>query len=187
MKPAVNDASARQDSGGPSPVPRRGGDRNNRPRRADGTELARDIAGLVDRSAQDLRLAWRQLHRTGPPLGLSRDLMIRALAHQRQERAEGGASPALRRRLQSLAEEFEKGGASFDLGLMPKTGTMLVRQWRGHAHAVLVREDGFEYESQHYRSLTVIAERITGAHWSGPRFFGLTKRAGILAGAEAGR
>jgi len=35
--------------------------------------------------------------------------------------------------------------------------------------------------------LTVIAERITGAHWSGPRFFGLTKRTGILAGTEAGR
>jgi hypothetical protein len=187
MKPAVNDASARQDSGGPSPVLSRGADRTNRPRRADRTELERDIAGLVDRSTQDLRLVWRQLHRTGPPPGLSRDLMIRALAHQLQERTEGGARPALRRRLQGLAEEFDKFGKSFDPGIMPKTGTMLVRQWRGHAHIVLVRKDGFEYEGQHHRSLTVIAERITGAHWSGPRFFGLTKRAGILAGAEAGR
>jgi hypothetical protein len=179
MKLAINDAAARQDSGGPASVPGRGGDRNNRPRRADGTELARDIAGLVDRSTQDLRLAWRQMDRTGPPPGLSRDLLIRALAHQLQERTEGGASRALRRRLQGLAQEFEKGGASFDPGLVPKTGTMLVRQWRGHTHAVLVREDGFEYEGQRYRSLTVIAERITGAHWSGPRFFGLTKRGGI--------
>src|SRR5215472_12471559 len=97
------------------------------------------------------------------------------------------ASRALRRRLQGLAGKFEKGGASFDHGIVPKTGTMLVRQWRGHTHTVLVREDGFEYEGQHHRSLTVIAERITGAHWSGPRFFGLTKRAGILAGAGAGR
>jgi hypothetical protein len=72
---------------------------------------------------------------------------------------------------------------SFDPGIVLKTGTRLVRQWRGHSHTVLVREDGFEYEDQHYRSLTVIAERITGAHWSGPRFFGLTKRAGILTGA----
>ena len=62
-----------------------------------------------------------------------------------------------------------------------------MRQWRGHAHTVLVREDGFEYEGQHYRSLTVIAERITGAHWSGPRFFGLTKRTGASLGAEAGQ
>jgi hypothetical protein len=52
-------------------------------------------------------------------------------------------------------------------------------------HAVLVREDGFEYEGQRYRSLTVIAAQITGAHWSGPRFFGLTKRAGASIGAAA--
>ena len=120
-------------------------------------------------------------------MGLSRDLLIRALANQLQERADGGASRALRRRLQTLAEEFERGGASFDPGIVPRTSTTLVRQWRGHAHTVLVREDGFEYEGQRYRSLTVIAERITGAHWSGPRFFGLTKRAGASVGAEAGR
>ena len=187
MKPAVNNASARQDSGGPSSVPGRGGDRNNRPCRADGAELERDIAGLADRSTQDLRLAWRQLHRTGPPPGLSRDLLIRALAHQLQERIAGGGSTALRRRLRSLAGEFEKGGASFDPGIVPKPGTMLVRQWHGQVHTVLVREDGFEYEGEHYRSLTLIAERITGAHWSGPRFFGLTKRAGGLVGAGADR
>ena len=118
MKPAINNASARQDSGGPSSV--LGGERNNRPYRAVGTELERDIAGLGDRSTQDLRLAWRQLHRSGPPPGLSRDLLIRALAHQLQERIEGGGSPALRRRLRSLAGEFEKGGASFDPGIRPK-------------------------------------------------------------------
>jgi hypothetical protein len=187
MKSSIDSASARHDTGGPSSVSGRGGDRNNRPRRADGTELECDIAGLVDRSTQDLRLAWRQLHRTGPPPGLSRDLMIRALAHQLQERAEGGASPALRRRLQGLAGGLEKGGASFSPGIVLKTGTTLVRQWRGHTHTVLVRDGGFEYEGQRYRSLTVIAERITGAHWSGPRFFGLTPRAAASVGAEAGR
>ncbi len=92
----------------------------------------------------------------------------------------------MRRRLQILAGEFEKRSASFDPGIVPKTGTTLVRQWRGHAHTVLVRQNGFEYMGQHYRSLTVIAERITGAHWSGPRFFGLTKRSGASVSAEAG-
>ena len=93
----------------------------------------------------------------------------------------------LRRRLQSLAGASENGSMAVDPGLVLKTGTTLVRQWRGHTHSVLVREDGFEYEGQRYRSLTMIAERITGAHWSGPRFFGLTKRAGASAGAEGGR
>ena len=117
-------------------------------------EVDRQIAELFDRSTSELRLAWRQLHRTGPPQGLSRDLLIRALAHELQERAAGGASRALRRRLQTLAGEFEKKSARFDPGIFPKTGMTFVRQWRGHAHTVLVREDGFEYEGQHYRSLT---------------------------------
>ena len=71
--------------------------------------------------------------------------------------------------------------------LVLKAGTTLVRQWRGHTHSVLVHTDGFEHEGQLYRSLTAIAERITEAHWSGPRFFGLTRRTSALAGAKAGR
>jgi hypothetical protein len=136
-----------------------------------------EIAGLVGQSTQELRRAWRTLHHTGPPLGLSRDLIIRGVADKLQQRANGGPSRALQRRLRMLAAGFEKGARSFDLGGVLKTGATLVRQWRGRTHTVLVREDGFEYEGTRYRSLTVIAERITGTHWSGPRFFGVNKRA----------
>ena len=187
MKPAINDASIRRDSGGPSLVPGRHSDRKYRPRSPDVAEVERQIAELVDRSTQDLRVAWRELHRTGPPQGLSRDLLIRALAHRLQEQTHGGTSRAQRRRLQRLAREFEKGSGSSDPGILLRTGTTLLRQWRGHTHTVLVREGGFEYDGQHYRSLTVIAEKITGAHWSGPRFFGLTRRAGAPVGTEVGR
>ena len=173
---------ARHHSGEPSLVPG-GGHRNTRLRNLDIAAIQREIAGLAYQSTRELRFAWRKLYRTGPPIGLSRDLLIRALANQLQERAHSGASRVLRRRLQNLAGKFEKGGASFDPSIVVKTGTTLVRQWRGHTHTVLVRDDGFEYEGQRYRSLTVIAERITGAHWSGPRFFGLTKRTGASVGA----
>src|SRR5262252_1517822 len=120
-------------------------------------------------------------------LGLTRDLLIRALAHQLQEQSHGGVSRALRRRLQSLAGASDKATLTADPGLVLKAGTTLVRQWRGHTHTVLVHQDGFEHEGQRYRSLSVIAERITGAHWSGPRFFGLTKHARALAGSKADR
>ena len=150
MKPASNDASACH----------RNGNRHIQPRRPDITEVERQIAGLANRSTQDLRVAWRQLHRTGPPLGLSRDLLIRALAHQLQEQSYGGVGRALRR-LQSLAGASEKATMAVDHGLVLKAGTTLVRQWRGHAHTVLVHTDGFEHEGQLYRSLTAIAERIT--------------------------
>jgi Protein of unknown function (DUF2924) len=187
MKPAINDALARPRAGEPSAVRHRNGNRHDRPRRPDITEVERQIAGLANRSTPDLQVAWRQLHRTGPPLGLSRDLLIRALANQLQEQSYGGVSRALRRRLQSLAGASDKGTMAVDPGLALKTGTTLVRQWRGHTHTVLVHRDGFEHEGQRYRSLTAIAERITEAHWSGPRFFGLTKGVSALAGAKAGR
>ena len=181
MKPATRAALARQHSGGPSPVPA--------PCAVVSVtaSIEAEIARLLDRSTQELRLAWRDLYRTGPPLGLSRDLLIRALAHELQERAHGGASAALRRRLQTLAGASEKGALSVDPGIVLKAGTTLVRQWRGYTHTVLVHKDGFEHEGQRYRSLTMIAERITGTHWSGPRFFGLTKRTGASVSAEAGQ
>ena len=53
-----------------------------------------------------------------------------------------------------------------------KTGTRLVREWNGRAYQVEVIENGFLMDGKHYRSLSAIAKRITGAHWSGPRFFG---------------
>jgi hypothetical protein len=177
MKSPVHDTSARQHSGEPSPVPGRASDWNDRLRGPDLSDLECEIAGLIGQPTQELRRAWQTLHHTGPPLGLSRDLIIRGLSDKLQQRAHAGPSRALQRRVRILADEFEKGARSFDPGIVLKTGATLVRQWRGHTHTVLVGEEGFEYEGQRYRSLTVIAERITGAHWSGPRFFGLIKRA----------
>ena len=186
MKPAIHDASAHRYTGGPTPVPGRGGNRNNRARKPGLSDIEAEIVALLDRSTQELLLAWCKLHRTEPPFGMSRDLLIRSLAYDLQQRAHGSPNLALRRRLQILAAASEKGARSVDPGVVLKAGSTLVRQWRGHTHTVLVRESGFEYEGQRYRSLTVIAERITGAHWSGPRFFDVTRRAHGSLLAEEG-
>jgi len=122
MKPAIHDASARQHSGGPSPIPGRGVNRNDRARKPDPSDVEAEIAGLLDRSTQELRPAWRKWRRTEPPLGLSRDLLIRALAYDLQERAHGGPSAALRRRMRRLAGDLEKGALCVDAGVVPKTG-----------------------------------------------------------------
>ena len=185
MKPAVDDASARQHSGEPSLVPGQLRKSNGRQRSSVIADVDLQIAELGGRSTEELRLAWQVMHGAEPPRGLSRDLLIRALVHQLQEQSYGGTGRALRRRLQTLTGEREKRGVSFDPAVVLKTGTTLVRQWRGHTHAVFVRENGFEYEGERYRSLSVIAKQITGAHWSGPRFFGLTKPAGASAAVEA--
>ena len=121
MKPPIHDLSL---------VPGRVGNRTNRPgcetravahcrrrRNANVAEADRQIAELVDRSTHELRLAWRQSYGTGPPLGLSRDLLIRALTNQLQEQSYGGMSRAVRRRLQSLSGASAKATMAVDESL----------------------------------------------------------------------
>ena len=106
MKPPVHDASARQHAGEPSSGFGPNDGRKDRLRNRDLAELeCCEIAGLADRSTQELRRAWLTLHHTGPPLGLSRDLMIRGLADKLQQRAHGGPTPALRRQPPDLTAE----------------------------------------------------------------------------------
>jgi len=57
-----------------------------------------------------------------------------------------------------------------------RPGTRLVREWHGDTHTALIHADGIEWRGQRYRSLSVVARKITGARWSGPRFFGLRRQ-----------
>jgi hypothetical protein len=54
-----------------------------------------------------------------------------------------------------------------------RAGTHLVREWNGRTYQVEALDKGFRLDGKTYRSLSAIAKKITGAHWSGPRFFGL--------------
>ena len=55
----------------------------------------------------------------------------------------------------------------------PAPGTRLMREWNGRMHVVDITQEGIVFDGKLYRSLTAVAKRITGTHWSGPRFFGL--------------
>lgn len=55
-------------------------------------------------------------------------------------------------------------------------GTRLVREWQGEIYEVTILEKGYRWQDRHYQSLSRIAGEITGAHWSGPRFFRMMKK-----------
>jgi Protein of unknown function (DUF2924) len=138
-------------------------------------ELAVPTCASLDR----LRGEWWRLYCSAPPR-ISRDLLIRGIGYRLQEIQHGGLGKSTRRKLKTLAKMFETTGrVAPDPGLSLKPGARLVREWHGRTHTVTVTEDGFEYAGVSYPSLTKIAKKITGAHWSGPRFFGL-KRADAL-------
>jgi hypothetical protein len=134
------------------------------------------IAGLPNASSGELRALWRRLFGSDPP-SLSRDLIARAIAYRLQERAFGGLSRANRRRLEEMAAQSkEEPSPPPQSAISLRPGTRLVREWHGRAYVVMVTDAGFDYGGSSYGSLTEIAKAITGAHWSGPRFFGLRSR-----------
>ena len=104
-------------------------------------------------------------------------MLVRSIAYRTQQLAYGGLSKATQRRLLALTKELQTNGSiASDPGPRAKPGTRLVREWRGKTHTVVVTEEGFEYAGKSYSSLSKIAQTVTGAHWSGPRFFGLNRK-----------
>lgn len=120
------------------------------------------------------------------PPKISRDLLVLGIAYRRQEMKHGGLGKATLRKLQTLAKALRitgQVGPSPSLALKP--GVRLVRKWHSRTHTVTVTEYGFEYGGKSYTSLSQIAKKITGAHWSGPRFFGLlAKRKSAVRGGD---
>jgi Protein of unknown function (DUF2924) len=139
--------------------------------------VAKELARLSALTIFELRGEWRRLHRTPPPMRLSRDLLTRGITYKLQERAYGGLSLATARKLEHAnADPQSRGSVTPAPPISVRPGTRLVREWRGVTHMVLIHADGIEWRGQRYRSLSLVARKITGARWSGPRFFGLRQR-----------
>ncbi len=126
---------------------------------------------LTDLPRAELVARWQALYGAPPPRGMSQRLMIGALAYAQQAKQQGGTSAALSRRLAKLIAGTPISEAPAPRGL--KSGARLVREWNGKTHTVEAVENGFLWKGTHFRSLSAVARAITGARWSGPRFFGI--------------
>ena len=149
--------------------------------------------GLKDLSMAQLRKLWHErMGRKDPPR--IRSLLLRELAWHEQQAVHGGMDAQTRALLRSAIKQAKntparpgprplnapqiRSRAKPDL----QPGTKLIRTWHGRQHEVIVRDQDnsggggcYEYAGETFRGLTAIAEKITGAHWSGPRFFGLNR------------
>lgn len=145
--------------------------------------LAAQIARLPKHTWIELKSEWQRLYGGEPPIA-NRRFLERRIAYKLQELEFRKADPNLlernRRRIDAL---IEKGALTpRRVGVTPVPGTVLVREYDGVAHRVVVTADGqFEYRERLFRSLSVIAREITGTRWSGPAFFGLRDKRGANA------
>lgn len=89
----------------------------------------------------------------------------------------GELSPEIQRKINKLVAQYEKTLVveKSDSALKISEGTKLVREFKGQRHAVIVISSGYEYNGHNYKSLSAIANEITGARWNGKKFFGVAK------------
>jgi hypothetical protein len=126
----------------------------------------------------------------------NKQFLFRRIAWRLQANAEGDLSERARRRAIDIADDrdlrirapqqflapAELGASSVDRrrpskdSRLPGAGTLLTRRLGDRQIVVRVLNDGFEFESRRYRSLSAIAREVTGTRWNGLLFFGLAER-----------
>jgi hypothetical protein len=124
-----------------------------------------------------LRVRYREVFRGDPPKAFGPDLLRRSIAHRIQEKAYGPLSRSSQRLLDQMMKAYAaKPNGKIVLPRRIKPGSVLVREWKGKSHRVMVLADGFAYHGETYTNLSEIAVLITGTRWNGPRFFGLRSK-----------
>ncbi len=137
------------------------------------TSIAAQIARLPNLPMEKLWALWDEFFERRPGHHQRTHVESR-IAYKLQERAYGGLSAALRRRLEKIGETGEMPNQKRRSENQVAPGTVLVREFNGIDHRVMVLDDGrFEYQGQPYKSLSGVARAITGTNHSGPVFFGL--------------
>jgi hypothetical protein len=140
-------------------------------------ELESELRRVAVEPKTLLRARYIQLFDRDPPRAFGPDLLRRSVAQRMQENAYGGLSKASQRELNRLvAALIAKPEANLTVARRAQSGTVLVRDWKGRSHRVIIMEDGFYYDDRSYSNLSEIARLITGTRWNGPRFFGLRRQ-----------
>ncbi len=136
-----------------------------------------EVAALESLSHPELKARWHELYEVPCPPHMSRKFLLRAVAYRIQENAFGGLKKSMKRRLAKIAADIDTGSPIKPPKAKIKPGTRLLREWNGTVHEVIVLESAVQYRGERWPSLSAVAREITGARWSGPRFFGLRESA----------
>ena len=142
------------------------------------------IEKLKTLSRDELVQYWYKYFDSESPKGAKNELLIKHLAWQMQAKKYGGYSAMTLKRLEKLADAVSKGSDISESSVKSfkeshsieiKFGTKLIREFKGVKYEVIALNKGFEYKGNKYKSLSAIANEITGTRWNGKVFFGLRK------------
>lgn len=133
------------------------------------------LGRLAELPPEELKAEWARRY-DAPAPNLSSELLRLGIGYKLQEHRLGGISRSTRLLLLQAKARAGESGDKKPMTRKLTPGTRLVRDWHGVGHTVIVLDDGFEFDGKRWRSLTAVAKAITGTHWNGNRFFGLTEQ-----------
>ena len=121
-----------------------------------------------------LRKYWSNAWNLKPHKYISREMLITSLLYKIREAKGKGLNYEQKAKLDHLVKAYKRSrskGAVRQLQI--KSGTQLIKEWKGRRHTVIVKNGFFEYEGKKYSSLSAISSHITGTRWNGWIFFGV--------------
>lgn len=136
---------------------------------------------LKNLSKDDLIKYWYKYFDTEPPQGAKNEALIKHIAWQMQAKKYGGYSAQATKQLEKLAKKIgnnaEINESDIKISSKPifeiKPGTKLIREYKDKKYEVIVLDKSFSYNGERYKSLSAIANKITGTRWNGKVFFGV--------------
>jgi hypothetical protein len=141
-------------------------------------EIRALIRKLPEMAREELLSLWHENFGKPASPRLRRELILPILAYRIQERVYGGLDTESERRLKEVAAALKRPeGRQTKAAPRFKPGSRIIREWKGETHEVLITASGYEYRGEAFKTLSPLATRITGTHWSGPAFFGTRQKA----------
>ena len=161
-----------------------------------GLNVNAEARRLAMMSGVELRARYQEV--VGDPTRSgNRPYLVRRILWKMQANIEGGLSERARQRAMELAEGAElrlrpprppRSLPAADPGVraavtaafertpgVPMPGTLVTRTYKGRKLVVKILDRGVEFDGHAYRSLSAVANTVTGTHCSGRAFFGLTR------------
>ena len=153
--------------------------------------IADEIAALRNQPIEILTTRYKEVFGVNSTPSSNKVFLWRKIAYRLQEQELGGLSPKAKDRLASLIEQYDPINnkalrpavttagkevvalPSLRDKRLPIPGTIIRKTYKDQEVRVKVLEKGFEYNGKFYRTLTAIAQELTGAHWNGYSFFNL--------------
>ena len=137
---------------------------------ADSPRITEKVRAVGQMERPELVSEWQAQFGAPPPSRLRMELMRPILVYRIQENAYGLSGSRRKGTIQGLVSDASRRHF--------KTGTKIIREWKGQLHEVAATAEGYVYKGDVYKSLSPITFRITGTKWSGPAFFGTKPKEG---------